>query len=64
MDKSKCAQVYAFYRKYHEYDEIAKNRPADWKVPDYVNLREFEEPEEEKNEFEEYLDFRSRFEDL
>lgn len=64
LDQKKCALIYGWYRKYHEYDDIAKNRPADFKIPDYVNVKEYVQPEEEKNEFEEYLDFRNRFEDL
>lgn len=40
-DRKKCALIYGWYRKYHEYDEIAKNRPADFKIPDYVEVKEY-----------------------
>lgn len=51
LDSKKCALIYAWYRKYHEYDNIAKNRPADFKIPDYIKVREYSELPEEKNEF-------------
>jgi len=36
----KCALTYAYQRKYQEYDEIMKNRPADREVPLYLQSME------------------------
>jgi hypothetical protein len=55
-DVSKCAIVYGWLRKYHEYDEIAKHRSADYQTPEWVTKIEFLEEKKEMNEFDKYID--------